>query len=156
MNIFEKIKEILDKKDIKYSVKFHEPVYTSEQAAKVRGDSLKQGAKAIILKTGNGFVLVVLSAEKKIDSKKLRKFLESKKISFADVDEVKSFNLVPGSVPPFGSILGIKTYVDKSLLENEKISENKILEIFQGWNAYAKWADTLGIRKKAVNDIYKS
>ena len=28
-----------------------------------------------------------------------------------------------------------------------KIKKNKIAEIFQGWNAYAKWADTYKLRK---------
>jgi len=124
MEIFERIKRILDEDGLKYSVKTHEPVYTSEQAAKVRGQSLKQGAKAIILRTDDNFVLAVLSAEKKIDSKKLRRILGSKKISFADVEKLKTYGLQPGSVPPFGSILGLKTYVDKSLLENNEISFN--------------------------------
>ena len=38
--------------------------------------------------------------------------------------KVKSLGLRPGSVPPFGSVIGLKTYVDKSLLENEEISFN--------------------------------
>ena len=124
MEVFDKIKKILDEKGIKYSTKHHESVYTSEQAAAVRGDSLKQGAKAMIVKTDKEFVLAVLSAEKKIDSKKLKKILHSKNTSFADVVKVKSLDLVPGSVPPFGSVIGLKTYVDKSLLENEEISFN--------------------------------
>lgn len=124
MEVFDKIKKILDGKGIKYSTKHHESVYTSEQAAAVRGDSLKQGAKAMIVKTDKEFVLAVLSAEKKIDSKKLKKILHSKNTSFADVVKVKSLGLQPGSVPPFGSVIGLKTYVDKSLLENEEISFN--------------------------------
>lgn len=28
------------------------------------------------------------------------------------------------------------------------------MEIFQGWNAYAKWANTLGLRRKVVKRIY--
>src|SRR3989304_1738499 len=104
MSIFEKIKSILDEKKIKYKSKYHEPVYTSEQAAMARGDNLKQGAKAIIMKVDKDFVLLVLSAEKRIDSKKLKKMLNSKRLSFADLNEVKSFDLVPGSVPPFGSV----------------------------------------------------
>ena len=123
MEVFDKIKKILDEKGIKYSTKHHESVYTSEQAAAVRGDSLKQGAKAMIVKTDKEFVLAVLSAEKKIDSKKLKKILHSKNTSFADVVKVKVLDW-PGSVPPFGSVIGLKTYVDKSLLENEEISFN--------------------------------
>ena len=124
MQIFEKIKEFLNQSEIKYSVKHHEPVYTSEQAAKIRGDELKQGAKAIIMEADRNFVLIVLSADRKINSKKLKKILNSKKLSFASPEKLKSFNLEPGDVPPFGSILGLETYVDKSLLENEDISFN--------------------------------
>ncbi len=37
----------------------------------------------------------------------------------------------------------------------EKISKEKLLEIFQGWQAYAKWADSLKIRREVVKQIYK-
>lgn len=124
MEVFEKVKRILNEKNIKYTLKSHEATYTSEQAAKARGDSLKQGAKAMIVKTDKDFVLLVLSAEKRIDSKKVKKMLNSKNLSFADINKLKEFGLVPGAVPPLGSILGLKTYVDKSLLENEEISFN--------------------------------
>jgi Ala-tRNA(Pro) deacylase len=107
MEIFEKIKKILDEKGLKYSLKHHEPVYTSQQASEVRGDPLKQGAKAMIIRTEKGFFLAVLSSAKKIDSKKLKKVLRVKSTTFASVEEVKSFKLVPGSVPPFGSVLGL-------------------------------------------------
>jgi len=124
MKIFEKIKQILDQANLKYFVKHHEPVYTSEQAAKIRGDKLKQGAKAIIIKTNGNFVLIVISGEKKINSKKLKKILKSKDLNFAGSDKLRDLGLESGNVPPFGSILGLKTYVDKSLLENEEISFN--------------------------------
>ena len=124
MKIFEKIKEILDQANLEYFVKHHEPVYTSEQAAKIRGDKLKQGAKAIIMKANENFLLIVISAERKINSKKLKKILKSKDLSFARSDKLRDLDLESGNVPPFGSVLGLKTYVDKSLLENEEISFN--------------------------------
>lgn len=39
--------------------------------------------------------------------------------------------------------------------KNGKISKDEILEIFQGWNAYAKWANGFNVRKKTVRKIYK-
>ena len=30
-----------------------------------------------------------------------------------------------------------------------------MLEIFQGWNAYTKWADSFKLRKRVVREIYK-
>lgn len=44
------IKELLNSNGITYEVSEHEPVYTSEQAAKVRGVELKTGVKALVLK----------------------------------------------------------------------------------------------------------
>jgi Ala-tRNA(Pro) deacylase len=122
--MLEKIKELLDKRNIKYSIKHHEPVYTSEQAAKVRGDNLKQGAKAIIMKTKEDYVLVVISGGRKIDSKKLKKLLSTRNLSFADREKVQELGLESGSVSPFGSVIGLKTYVDKSLLKNKEIAFN--------------------------------
>ena len=34
------------------------------------------------------------------------------------------------------------------------IPKEKILESFQGWNAYAKWANSLGVRREVVKKIY--
>lgn len=34
-----------------------------------------------------------------------------------------------------------------------KISQEKILEIFQGWNTYAKWANALKVRKKVAKKL---
>ena len=36
-----------------------------------------------------------------------------------------------------------------------KLSKEKLLESFQGWNAYAKWADSYKLRRAVVREIYK-
>ncbi|MFH1365303.1 MAG: RNA-directed DNA polymerase [archaeon] len=38
--------------------------------------------------------------------------------------------------------------------KKEEISKEKVLEIFQGWNAYAKWANSYNLRKEIANKIY--
>ena len=35
----------------------------------------------------------------------------------------------------------------------KKISKEKMAEIFQGWNAYAKGADSFGLRLKVLREI---
>jgi len=35
-----------------------------------------------------------------------------------------------------------------------KITKEKLLESFNGWNAYAKWANSLGLRKGVLKRIY--
>ena len=39
--------------------------------------------------------------------------------------------------------------------KKQKISSLKMCAIFQGWNAYAKWANTIKLRRKFAKEIYK-
>jgi len=51
----------------------------------------------------------------------------------------------------------IKNMIRKIELFNEdQISYEKFFEIFQGWNAYAKWADVLNTREKIFLEIIKN
>lgn len=125
MNPFEEIVKLLDKNNIKYDLIEHEPVFTSGQAAKVRNEPLRQGAKSLLLKTKNGFLLAVLPGDKKLCSKKLRKNCFIKDFRFAYPEEVKTImGCEIGACYPFGNILNLRTIVDKTLAENEFIALN--------------------------------
>ena len=39
--------------------------------------------------------------------------------------------------------------------KNGELGKEKMLESFQGWNAYAKWADAYRLRKNVAREIYK-
>lgn len=103
----------------------HAPVYTSAEAAAVRGVSLHSGAKALILKGGDSFLMVVLPADLVLDSHAVREMLGSKRLRFASKEEVSTLTgLTPGSIPPFGSLFGLPTICDDRLSENERINFN--------------------------------
>ena len=78
LNPYKEIINLLKINNIPYKETEHEPVYTSEQAAKVRGISISQGAKSLLLKCGDDFILVVLPGDRKLDSKKLKNLLKIK------------------------------------------------------------------------------
>lgn len=119
------IKEILDKNKIVYETLEHEPVITSEDAAKVRGVLLSVGVKAMIIKHDNGFIMITLPADKKINFDKVKEQVNTKKIRLATLEEVKEIiDCERGGVPPFGFLFGIKTFADKKINENEKIEFN--------------------------------
>lgn len=125
--MFNKIKAYLDENHIQYKTIHHEPTYTSEQSAKARGEDMKIGAKAIVMKVENEFKLFVLSGALKIDSASIRNhFNHIKNLRFATPDELfDMINLVPGSIPPFGKpILPFDLYLDHSFLENDKMAFN--------------------------------
>ena len=125
MIVFTKIKEFLDSNNCEYVVKKHPPTRTSEEAAQYRGESLKIGAKALVLKGKEGFFLCVIPADRKLYTKKVRKVMGTKKLRFATPEELFELTgLVPGSVPPFGTILGLQMIVDEKLFEEEFMAFN--------------------------------
>ena len=40
-----------------------------------------------------------------------------------------------------------------NLFNKKEISSRKLLESFQGWSAYAKWADSFKIRKEILKKL---
>lgn len=125
MNPYEDIIGVLRANSINFEELDHEPVYTSEDAAKVRGLSVEAGAKSLLFKAKDKFVLVVLSGSKRVDSKKLKRLLAVKEIRFATPAEVNNkMGCIVGACYPFGSIAHLQTYLDKSLLNQSSISFN--------------------------------
>lgn len=123
--VFERLKDKLTAAEVPFTVSQHEPVFTSEQAAAVRGVALGSGAKALVVKAGERFVMLVVPADRKLDSKKARASLGVKAIRFATKEEVLELTgLQPGSIPPFGSLFNLPTYVDPALAAHPSINFN--------------------------------
>lgn len=120
------IKDLLDRNGILYEVSEHEPVYTSEQAARVRGVELKTGVKALVLKTKEGdFVMGLVAADRRIDMKKLAKIVGTRRLRLASQEEVqKRTGCEIGSVHPFGNLHDLPTYLDISILESDMVNFN--------------------------------
>lgn len=110
----------------------HDPVLTSEEAAKTRpGYTLQQGAKAIISKiqkrgSEEEFVMFVIPANLRLNSKKIKKDLDLKGLRFATEEEIDSLTngVQRGAIPPLGNLFHIQVYVDPQLFLNEKIVFN--------------------------------
>ena len=123
--VFERLHAWLQQTGVPFSVLRHEPVFTSEQAAAVRGTPLASGAKALVVKAGERFLLLVLPADRKLDSRKARTHLGVRELRFATREEVGQLTgLQPGSIPPFGSLFQLPTYCDPALAANESINFN--------------------------------
>ncbi|MBU1499894.1 aspartate--tRNA ligase [Patescibacteria group bacterium] len=123
--VYEKIINLLKDNNFVYKTYTHEPVFTSEQAAKIRGTSLQQGAKALVMIADKKPIMVVLSGATKVDSKKFKTNFKIKDLRMATVKEVEEITgLKIGSIPPLGNIFEIKTFVDKKLGQNREITFN--------------------------------
>ena len=99
----------------------HTPTHTSEESAKARGESLHTGAKALVLKIDSDFRLLVLPADRRLDSNAVKRHFHAKKVRFATTEELQQLtNLSPGAVPPFGSpILPLELFADESIGDHE-------------------------------------
>lgn len=123
---YSSIVRLLNDYGVPFRAVHHEPTRTSEESAKARGEDVRIGGKALLVKTGDDFRLFVLSAALKLDADAVKQRFGVKKIRFATPDELMQLtDLVPGSVPPFGRpILPFDLFVDESILANEKIAFN--------------------------------
>jgi Ala-tRNA(Pro) deacylase len=103
----------------------HDPVTTSAEAAAVRGAELRTGAKSMLVKAKDGFVLVVLAGDKKVDWKLLGPLVGGKRARFAFDEELRDVTgLSKGAVPPLGVLFGVRTIYDRSLLGVETVNFN--------------------------------
>lgn len=130
-SVLDRIKTLLAEHDITYQMTHHEATPTSEDSARVRGERLSSGAKAIVYKVQDEFYLFVLAADQRLDPKKIKAHFKNqgkrvKKTRFASKEELfEHTGLVPGSVPPFGKpILPYDLIIDASLNQNDYISFN--------------------------------
>ncbi len=124
-SLFARVESLLKQHGVGFEVLRHQPVFTSEEAAAVRGVALSTGAKALICKVDARFVIFVIPADRKLDSKRVRQALGIRALRFATPDELLELTgLAPGAVPPFGSLFGLPTHCDARLAENERINFN--------------------------------
>ena len=130
----------LQEAGVPFTQREHAAVRTSEEAAAVRGAPLHSGAKALVLKGGDRFLLAVLPADRALDSRALRAVVGSRRIRFASRDELLELTgLTPGAVPPFGSLFGLETVCDPGLADNEQINFNAGSHSHSVQMSYADW-----------------
>jgi Ala-tRNA(Pro) deacylase len=115
--VLERIRDLLSQAGVDHKEISHAPTHTSEESARVRGESLAVGAKALLLKTESIFRLFVLPADRQLDTKKIKQELKVKSTRFATSEELLELTgLVPGSVPPFGiPVLPFELYGDTAI-----------------------------------------
>jgi Ala-tRNA(Pro) deacylase len=124
--LLHKIRTWLQTEGVQFREVHHEPTRTSEDSARVRGEELRVGGKALVIKVDETYRLFVLSADRKLDSAAIKRHFGARKTRFATPEELAELTgLVPGSVPPFGTpILPFPLYTDPSVFSQERIAFN--------------------------------
>jgi Ala-tRNA(Pro) deacylase len=106
VNLHEQLLAWLKDAGVAHRVVTHEVTPTSADSARARGVPLGCGAKALVVKADDAFRLLVIPADRKLDSKLAKKSLGVKDLRFATAEELAAIvGLPPGAIPPFGEPL---------------------------------------------------
>jgi len=111
LSTLDRIRQMFDEAGIEYRELHHRPTRTSEDSARVRGEDLRTGGKALLMKVGGEFKLFVLSAALRMDSQAIRKYFDTRKTRFASTEELHPLEAVFGQERAVRSIefaLGMK------------------------------------------------
>ena len=123
--VTERLLALLREQGVAFQSLDHPAVRTSEEAARVRGTPLEQGAKAMVFRADGRTVLLVVPANRRIDARAFRRAFGVKDLKLLSPDELNGLTgLEVGAVPPFGQLLGFPTFVDERLLALPRISFN--------------------------------
>jgi prolyl-tRNA editing enzyme YbaK/EbsC (Cys-tRNA(Pro) deacylase) len=125
MTVTDALLTFLRENNANFEVITHEPVTTSEDAARVRGTPLEQGAKALVFVADGQPILLVLPANQRVDRRAFKTAFDVKDLNMVSPDQLREMTgLEVGAVPPFGHLLGLPTYVDERLLANRRLAFN--------------------------------
>ena len=95
---------------------------TAEEAATALGCSVGAIVKSLLFKTGDKFLLCLVSGDRRCSLNKLKKILNEKDVSMADPDEVKRITgYTIGGVSPVGHLTQLKIILDNNLKRFSKI-----------------------------------
>jgi len=123
--VTERLETWLRQQGARYRLLEHAPVFTSAEAARVRGTPIEAGAKALVLLAAAAPVQVVLPGSRRVDNARVRALLGTRTLRFATSEELRALTgCVPGAVPPFGNLFGLPVLVDEALAAREEIAFN--------------------------------
>src|SRR3989344_2241954 len=123
MPILKKLQKFFEDNKVKYETIQHKIVFTAYDKAATLKIAEKIIGKTLVVKLDKSIVLVLIPANKNLDKQKLRKIAKSKKIDFVKEAWMKK-NLKGvkiGSVPPFGALWKLPTFIDRGLMKEKKI-----------------------------------
>jgi len=123
----EQLFAMLKRLGIAYETIEHEPLFTVEQARKLRDQIPSGHAKNLFLKDNKKQIwLFVVHADTRVELKTLAKKLQAPGLHFAQSNDLMNYlGVTPGSVTPFG-LLNDYDHVVRVLLDKELLAHNTV------------------------------
>jgi Ala-tRNA(Pro) deacylase len=123
VTVLKKLRDYLEQNQVSYELGYHVRVYTAQEIAAAQHVPGKEMAKVVMVKTDGKNVMLVLPASYRVEMKKLKGVLNSRKVAMVKEEEFQE--LFPdceiGAMPPFGNLYNLEVWVDQVLTEDEFI-----------------------------------
>lgn len=125
-NIRNEILRLIKHYDYDFKHLVHEPTPTSEDSSRIRGTTMAEGVKSLIIRGKNSKknYQMNIPSNLKLDMKAVSDIV-GEKCEFEDPEVIKErFGLIVGGVPPFGQLLNLDTFFDDRLEKNDRAAFN--------------------------------
>lgn len=111
-----RVLQFLEREAIRFEPLIYPPAFTAQKRAMHLGISGRQVAKAVLLLGPSEYVLAVLPASHHVDTRRLAEVLGGP-VRLAREEEIAEVfrDCEYGVVEPFGTLYGLKTFLDESL-----------------------------------------
>jgi Ala-tRNA(Pro) deacylase len=122
MAIPKTITDFLAQNKIGYEILRHPEAFTAQTIAQAEHVKGRHHAKVVMVRSGGNQLMIVLPADHRLDLEKLENITGQSAVLQSE-DEFKSLfpDCAVGTMPPFGNLYGLTTYVDKSLTKEDYI-----------------------------------
>jgi Ala-tRNA(Pro) deacylase len=113
----------LEDKGVPFETRKHREYYTAEEEAASLNVAGSMFAKTVIVKAGAEYVMLVLPASHQVNLERAEAVLGRPVVLAAEKALAELFpDCELGAEPPFGSIYGLRTFVDHNLGRHERIA----------------------------------
>lgn len=121
-----RLKEYLDKNQVKYVSIVHSLAYTALEIAQSAHIPGREIAKVVVVVVDGNMALAVLPATRKLDVTLLKQVVGSDNVKLANEPEFKDRfpDCEIGAMPPFGNLFEMPVFVDTALTKDETIAFN--------------------------------
>lgn len=126
MPILTKLREYLDRHQVRYEVLSHAQAFTAQEVAQAQHVHGREVAKVVIVRSGSDFIMTVLPATRRLDLERAAVVLGKPLLQLASEEQFSGLfsGCEPGAMPPFGNLYGLPVWVDRALTADESIVFN--------------------------------
>lgn len=122
----QKLKDFLDRNEIKYELIHHPTTYTAQLTAASSHVAPEELAKTVMVNRDGKLAMAVVPSSKRVDITALHTTSGASSMRLASELEFKQQfpDCDAGAMPPFGNLYGMDVFVDEALTHDKRIAFN--------------------------------